>query len=42
MIETVLSIVLVGGLFIAALSTAGASAAARRSQTNRNEGLLLA
>jgi type II secretory pathway pseudopilin PulG len=42
MIETVLSIILVGGLFIASLSTAGAAAAARRTQTNRNEGLLLA
>ena len=42
MIETVLSIVLVGGLFIAALTTAGSTAAARRFQTNRNEGLLLA
>jgi type II secretory pathway pseudopilin PulG len=42
MVETVLSIVLVGGLFVAAIDTAGAAAAARRSTTNRAEGLLLA
>jgi type II secretory pathway pseudopilin PulG len=42
LIETVLSVLLVGGLFVAAINTAGAAAAARRNTTNRAEGLLLA
>jgi hypothetical protein len=42
MIETVLSVVLVGGLFIAALNTAGAAAASRREALFRAQGLLLA
>lgn len=42
LIETVLSVVLVGGLFVAALNTAGAAAAARRAAANRAEGMLLA
>jgi type II secretory pathway pseudopilin PulG len=42
MIETVMSVVMVGGVFLAALNTAGAAAASRREQVFRAEGLLVA
>jgi hypothetical protein len=42
MVETVLSVMLVGGLFLAALNTAGAAAATRRDAVSRAEGMLLA
>ena len=42
MAETVISVVIVAGLFVAALNTAGSAAAARRSMTERADGILLA
>lgn len=42
MAETVICVMIVGGLFIAALNTAGAAAAGRRQMLNSANGMLLA